>query len=107
MDVSAKEAEVSERMEKEKEKLNQQHSMSRTSSRAGSDRGGPRRGSVDPVSTHPGPSAGNQPTPPPRRDLGPNVRPALSFAAAAKNDSGDKGDSGVEDITRKVSETKV
>lgn len=107
VDVSAKEAEVSERMEKEKEKLNQQHSMSRTSSRAGSDRGGPRRGSVDPVSTHPGPSAGNQPTPPPRRDLGPNVRPALSFAAAAKNDSGDKGDSGVEDITRKVSETKV
>jgi hypothetical protein len=49
----------------------------------------------------------SQPTPPPQRDLKPTVRPTLSFAAAAKNDSGDKGDSGVEDVTTKVAETKV
>ena len=107
MDVSAKEAEVAERIEREKEKLSQQHTMSRTSSRAGSDRGVPRRGSVDPGSSQPSPTMSSQPTPPPRRDLGPNVRPALSFAAAAKNDSVDKGDSGVEDITKKVAETSV
>lgn len=107
VDVSAKETEVSERIEKEKEKLNQQHSMSRTSSRTGSDRGVPRRGSVDPGSTQPSPTIGNQPTPPPQRDLRPNVRPALSFAAAAKNDGGDKGDSKVEDITKQVDEAKV
>lgn len=107
VDVSAKEAEVSERLEKEKEKMNQQHSMSRTSSRTGSDRGVPRRGSVDPGSTHPSPTVNSQPTPPPQRDLRPNVRPALSFAAAAKNDGGDKGDSGVEDVTKTLAETKV
>lgn len=105
VDVSAREAEVAERIEKEKEKLSQQHAMSRTSSRAGSDRGVPRRGSVDPGSSQPSPTMSSQPTPPPR--LGPNVRPAVSFAAAAKHDSVDKGDSGVEDITKKVAETNV
>ncbi|KAF9650182.1 RNA-binding domain-containing protein [Thelephora ganbajun] len=107
VDVSAKEAEVSERIEKEKGKLSQQDSMSRTSSRTGSDRGIPRRGSVDPGSANPSPTTSNQPTPPPQRNLGPTVRPTRSFAAAAKNDGGDKGDSGVEDIARKVAETKV
>ena len=107
VDVSAREAEVSERIEKEKGKLSQQHSMSRTSSRTGSDRGTPRRGSVDPGSANPSPTTSSQPTPLPQRNLGPNVRSTLSFAAAAKNDSGDKSDSGVEDITKKVEETKV
>lgn len=106
MDVTAKEAEVSERIEKEKEKRIQ-HPMSRTSSRTGSDRGAPRRGSIDPGSANPSPTISSQPTPLPSRNLGPNVRPALSFAAAAKNDGGEKGDSGVEDITKKVAETKV
>lgn len=104
MDVTAKEAEVSERIEKEKEKRTQHHPMSRTSSRTGSDRGAPRRGSVDPGSANPSPTVGSQPTPPPRN---PTVRGGLSFAAAAKNDGGEKGDSGVEDITKKVAETKV
>ena len=107
MDVSAREAEVAERIEKERQKQGQQHAMSRTSSRTGSDRGAPRRGSVDPGSSQPSPTMSSQPTPPQRRDLGPNVRPTLSFAAAAKNDSGDKGDSEVEDITKKVDETKM
>ena len=107
MDVSAKEAEVSERIEKEKGKLSQQHPMSRTSSRTGSDRGAPRRGSVDPGSANPSPTIGSQSTPLPPRNLGPNVRPALSFAAAAKSDGSEKGDSGAEDITKKVAETKV
>ena len=107
MDVSAKEAEVSERIEKEKEKLSQQHSMSRTSSRTGSDRGVPRKGSVDPGTAHQSPTIGSQPTPLPQRDLRPNVRPALSFAAAARNDGSDKGDSGVDDVTKSVAETKV
>lgn len=105
VDVSSREAEVSERIEKEKGKLNQQQSMSRTSSRAGSDRGAPRRGSVDPGTANPSPT-NSQPTPPPPRNLAPNVRPALSFAAAAKNDGSDKGDSGVEDTTKEA-ETKV
>jgi len=104
VDVTAKEAEVSERIEKEKEKRTQHHPMSRTSSRTGSDRGAPRRGSVDPGSANPSPTVGSQPTPPPRN---PTVRGGLSFAAAAKNDGGEKGDSGVEDITKKVAETKV
>lgn len=103
VDVTAKEAEVSERIEKEKEKR-VQHPMSRTSSRTGSDRGAPRRGSVDPGSTNPSPTVSTQPTPPPRN---PTVRGGLSFAAVAKNDGGEKGDSGVEDITKKVAETKV
>lgn len=102
-----KEAEVSERIERDKEKLTQQHSMSRTSSRTGSDRGAPRRGSVDPGSANLSPTVSNQPTPPPPRNLGPTVRGGFSFAAAAKNDGSDKGDSGVEDITKKVAETNV
>jgi len=62
---------------------------------------------VDPGSANPSPTTSGQPTPPPQRNLGPNVRSTLSFAAAAKSDNGDKGDSGVEDITKKVAETKV
>lgn len=107
MDVSAKEIEVSERIEKEKEKRGQHHSMSRTSSRAGSDRGAPRRGSVDPGSANPSPTISNQPIPPPPRNLGPTIRGGVSFAAAAKNDGSEKGDSGVEDVTKKVAETGV
>jgi translation initiation factor 4B len=107
VDVSAREAEVSERLEKEKEKLNQQHSMSRTSSRTGSDRGAPRRGSVDPGPTNPSPTVGSRPAPSQQRSLAPNVRDTLSFAAAAKKDGGDKGDSGVGDVTDKLAETKV
>lgn len=108
MDVSAREAEVSERIEKEKERLSQQHhSMSRTSSRTGSDRGAPRRGSVDPGSSHPSPTTNSQPTPQPQRNPGPTVRQGFSFAAAAKNDGSDKGDSKVEDITKDVASTKV
>lgn len=105
MDVSAREAEVSERIEKEKEKRNQQHPMSRDSSRTGSDRGAPRRGSVDPGSANPSPTTNSQSIPPQPRNN--NVRPTLSFAAAAKNDSGEKDDSAVEGITKKVAETKV
>ena len=101
-----KEAEVSERIEREKGKLNQQHPMSRTSSRTGSDRGAPRRGSVDPGPTNLSPTVSSQPTPP-QRNLGPTVRGGFSFAAAAKNDGGEKGDPEVEDITKKVAETKV
>ena len=108
MDVSSKEAEVSERIEKEKGKLiSQQHSMSRTSSRTGSDRGAPRRGSVDPGSANPSPTTSSQPNNPLQRNLGPTVRSTLSFANAAKKDGSDKGDSGVEDITKKVAEAKV
>lgn len=107
MDVSAREAEVAERIEKDKEKIGQPHAMSRTSSRAGSDRGGPRRGSVDPGSAHPSPTTSNQPTLSSRRDLTPNVRPTLSFAAAAKHDGVDKADSDGEDVIKKAAEKKV
>jgi len=61
---------------------------------------------VDPGSANPSPTTSSQPTPLPR-NLGPNVRSTLSFAAAAKSDGGEMGDSGVEDITKKVAETKV
>jgi translation initiation factor 4B len=107
VDVTAKEAEVSERIEKEKEKRGQQHPMSRTSSRTGSDRGAPRRGSLDPGSTNPSPTVSNQPTSPALAPRNPAVRGGVSFAAIAKNDGGEKSDSGVEDITKKVAETKV
>ena len=107
MDVSAKEAQVSERIEKEKEKLSQQNSMSRTSSRTGSDRGAPRRGSVDPGSANPSPTISSQPIPPVQRNSASTVRSTLSFAAATGGGSGEKDDSGVEDITKKVDETKV
>jgi len=106
VDVTARETEVSERIEKGKEKWNQQHSMSRTSSRTGSDRGAPRRGSVDPGSANPSPTISSQPTPPPP-SRNPAVRGGVSFAAVAKNDSGEKDDSGVDDITKKVAETSV
>ena len=62
---------------------------------------------MDPGSANPSPTTSSQPTPPPPRNLGPNVRSTLSFAAAAKNDSDDKGDSGVEDIAKKVAEAEV
>ncbi|TFY83567.1 hypothetical protein EWM64_g436 [Hericium alpestre] len=77
VDVTAREKLITERLERDREVTKERvsHSMSRTSSRTGSDRNGPSRtsphGSVPPS---PGTTTNNAPA---------NVRPAFSFAAAA------------------------
>ena len=62
---------------------------------------------MDPGSANPSPTTSSQPGTPLQRTLGPTVRSTLSFADAAKSDGSDKGDSGVEDITKGVAEAKV
>ncbi|KAI0059200.1 RNA-binding domain-containing protein [Artomyces pyxidatus] len=93
VDVSAKEKAVTERLDKEREATKErlgQHSMSRNSSRTGSDRA---NGSLR---TPPASASGNSSVPPSPRvanAVAANVRPTFSFAAAA----GSKKVEGVEE----------
>ncbi|KXN84556.1 putative RNA-binding protein sce3 [Leucoagaricus sp. SymC.cos] len=77
VDVSAKEKEILERVDKDRERL----SMSRTNSRSGSER--PARPRTPPPSTAPGPATSSPRAP--ARTLAPNVRSTLSFANVAAN----------------------
>ncbi|KAF9533711.1 hypothetical protein CPB83DRAFT_844416 [Crepidotus variabilis] len=88
VDVSSREKEVSERLQREKESQSERHSMSRTSSRTGVDRNSTPRPSTNPSLTPPPPKA---PTPKgPTPNLAPSVRSTLSFASAARKDSAGK-----------------
>ncbi|KAI0782266.1 hypothetical protein C8Q75DRAFT_504507 [Abortiporus biennis] len=119
VDVTAKEAEVAERLEKDREVTHERvmHSMSRTSSRNASHRGehrgehhpprgqtpvspsSPKSGEASPKVLHPSTTA--------------NVRPAFSFAhaAAGKKDQADqsaeKTDDIVEETVEKLGEVNI
>ncbi|KAI0049004.1 RNA-binding domain-containing protein [Auriscalpium vulgare] len=101
VDVSAKEKVVAERLEKERESAKErfgQHSMSRTSSRTGSDRNASTRtppASAGATSVPPSPRAQNAPPA--------NVRPTFSFAAAASA----KKVGGVDDVSEEPDAPKV
>ncbi|KAF8072150.1 hypothetical protein FPV67DRAFT_1578519 [Lyophyllum atratum] len=128
VDVTSREKEVTERLDKEREVVKERLTMSRTSSRQGSERSpfGTRTppasattGSNTPASPKLGnAAAAGQPKP----ALAPSVRPTLSFAnaAAAKRDAAaaaekkageqDEKKSGadeVEQVTEKVAEVAV
>ena len=110
MDVSAREAEVAERLEKDREATKERvlFTMSRTSSRNASHRGG-SRGSTPAVSP-------SSPKPEPHKILHPsstaNVRPSFSFAhaAAGKKDAveavAETADE-TQDVTEKMTQVEV
>jgi len=80
VDVTNREKEVEERLERERGAVQEKLTMSRTSSRTGVERGGAARPQTPPV------SGGAPPKPQPTRpvaSLAPSVRPTLSFASAA------------------------
>jgi translation initiation factor 4B len=98
VDVSAKDKEVTERVEKEREAVASkvQHSMSRTSSKGGFERTTSRTGT-------------------PRSSVAANIRPAVSFASAlnTKGDADpeasapDGADPEIGGVTKKLAETSV
>ncbi|TFK70285.1 RNA-binding domain-containing protein [Pluteus cervinus] len=116
VDVSSREKEVAERLERDKETAKDRFTMSRSNSRTASERP-PLTGSRTP------PSAPNASTPSSPKSaavtrgapiaLAPNVRPTLSFAnvAASKKDSADKGDSdepsNVNEVADQVAEVTI
>ncbi len=110
VDVSAKEAEVTERLEKDREATKErvQFTMSRTSSRNASHRGA-SRGSTPAVSP-------SSPKPESHKILHPsataNVRPSFSFAsvAAGKKDAVEdvaETPDEIQEVTEKVAEVEV
>jgi len=107
VDVSAREKEVAERLEREREGQQEKHSMSRTSSRTGVDRSLGTR-SQTPPATLANPSSRPAPSKAPGPTLAPTVRPTLSFAsAAAKRDAVNKKDddeAGANDSVEQVSD---
>lgn len=104
VDTVAKETAVAERLEKEREQVRDRvshHPMSRTSSRAASQRGEPR-GPASPSS----PKAAESPK------LAPavaNVRPSFSFAnaAARKKDTESDETEKADDLAEKVADLEV
>ncbi|KII89606.1 hypothetical protein PLICRDRAFT_39716 [Plicaturopsis crispa FD-325 SS-3] len=93
VDVSSREKEVSERIEKERESIRVPHPMSRTSSRAASERGHGRTPPTSTIGSTPG-----TPTSPKFTNQA-AVRPSISFAdaAAAKTAEEEAQDSKVEE----------
>ncbi|RDB28395.1 putative RNA-binding protein sce3 [Hypsizygus marmoreus] len=117
VDVTTKEKEVTERIEKEREVVKDRLTMSRTSSRTASERS-PLSGSRTPPATspvpHTSPKPANATMVPKPASLAPTVRPTLSFASAAKKDSAataalekTEKDDEVEKIAEKVAEVAV
>lgn len=120
MDVTSKEKEVMERLDKEREVTKEKLSMSRTNSRTASERS-PLVGTRTPPSS--AAVAGVSPklahaAAQPKPALAPSVRPTLSFASAAKREAEKKaedaekkkqaeGDDAVEAVTAKVAEVAV
>ncbi|KAI0671962.1 hypothetical protein C8Q78DRAFT_1031600 [Trametes maxima] len=115
VDVSAREAEAQQKIEKEREEVREKvahnpHPMSRTSSRTGSHRGTQR--ATPPASTvHSPTSAHSPPTPQQEHHKLPpaNVRPAFSFAnaAAGKKDVETAAKDEVSTITEKIEEVEL
>ncbi len=101
VDVSAREKEIAQRVEKGRDRL----SMSRTSSRTGSERP-PARPRTPPTSTTPTASSPRAPS----RVPAPNVRPTLSFANVAANKeivSENGGGSQISSGTEKIDDNEL
>ncbi|KAF8149803.1 hypothetical protein B0H34DRAFT_731195 [Crassisporium funariophilum] len=84
VDVSSREKEVVERLQKEREANQERFSMSRSNSRTGTDRGSTIRPETPPASAPPSKLSSSAKVLTP--SLAPTVRPTLSFANAAKKD---------------------
>ncbi|KAF9067201.1 hypothetical protein BDP27DRAFT_1329136 [Rhodocollybia butyracea] len=90
VDVTAREQEVTQKLEKDREVTRDRFSMSRNSSRTGVERPTMSRSNTNP--TTPPASAGSPPSSPPApaakvipQSMAANIRPAFSFANAAAN----------------------
>lgn len=108
VDVSAKEKVIADRLDKEREATKErvgQHSMSRSSSRQGTDRGAPRSPPVarsGDLSLPPSPHAVQSPVA--------NIRSAFSFAAAAggkKEGLLEDDETKVNDVTEQLGEVTI
>lgn len=102
VDTVAKEIAVAERLEKEREQARDRashHPMSRTSSRAASQRGEPR-GPASPSS----PKAVESPK---LAAAVANVRPSFSFASAAAGKKDAESDGKVDELAEKVADLEV
>jgi hypothetical protein len=101
VDVTQREKEVVEKLERDREVNKERLTMSRTNSRTASERGGPRARS---------PPTASSPVAPPRT-LAPTVRPTLSFAnVAAKKESSEKKDqvdADINEVTDKTADLAV
>ena len=105
MDVTAREKVIAERLDKEREATKEragQHSMSRTNSRQGVDRGAPR----SPLTR-----SDNSLPPSPRAVISPvaSIRSTFSFAAAAggKRDEPAEDEPKVNDIAEQLGEVTI
>ncbi|CAL1715712.1 unnamed protein product [Somion occarium] len=107
VDVSAREAAVEEKIEKGREIVKEKvshshHSMSRTSSRAGSQRDAPiSRASSGAPPSSPKPESPKVPS------ANATIRPSFSFAKAAAGKKDEEPQDDVEELADKVAETKV
>ena len=117
VDVSSKEREVIDRINRDRDATKEKLSMSRTNSRTGYDRGHPSPSTRTPPSTSAGPASpkspssvnGGQHHQQPKPALGPSVRPNLSFASAAAKKKGEdkKDEVEKEKVTEKAVEVNV
>jgi hypothetical protein len=117
VDVSTREREVAERLDKEREATKDRLSMSRTNSRQASERTSINTGTPPPTSATGSQSTGsptvaNAQPKPSSVTLAPNVRPSLSFANVAANKEAasenrvaandNKIDANIEKVTEKA-----
>ncbi|KAJ7573873.1 hypothetical protein C8J56DRAFT_980681 [Mycena floridula] len=112
VDVSNREKEVAERVEKEREVIKERFSMSRTNSRTGTERTPQIRSRTPPTSVPSSPRHSISGPPLKSPPAASNVRPSFSFAAAAKRDAAlvektKNDDEDVDTITEKVAEVEV
>ncbi|OBZ72667.1 putative RNA-binding protein sce3 [Grifola frondosa] len=122
VDVSAKESAVADRIEKERETTREKvsherppHNMSRTSSKAGSQREyshpGHPRGHPHPASPSSTAQSPTSPTQDPPKLPIANVRPSFSFASAAAGKKDGPADATAEDdvqeVTEKIQEVEI
>jgi translation initiation factor 4B len=120
VDSAAREAEISTRLEKEREEIKEkvQHTMSRQNSQQPRTRGQPPAsggtdgGSASPTGTNP-PTAPSSPRPTPA-SITSTVRPTFSFAAAARKEqaasadaAAGEGEKAVEETAEKLAEVSV
>jgi translation initiation factor 4B len=103
VDVSSREKEVADRLEKERESSKTTHPMSRSSSHTASDRNASNR-----IRTPP-PAQALSSTPLAPSIASANVRPLVSFAtaAAAKNEEKSAEDTKASDVTDKVTDVII
>lgn len=112
--MSSREKEVAERVERDREAVRERASMSRTSSRTGTERPPIHRPRTPPSTGPPPAQLSPRASAAAKAALVPNVRPTLSFAAAAKRESAERGNSvdegqnsSVEQATDAIAEVTI